>query len=604
MPIDKQIEILSAEFTEQIQQLHAIRDAYTANPFEPSIIDSAIGIKKLLKDRLKKEIPQIANPVFLCVEFFYCYFDRNGDPLPVPKRGFHGVISNPPWEAIKPVKKEFAKQKKGAKDILDFDKWFEDELEANPQFKSEWEAYKHSYENYNEFIYNHYTHQGSGDPNFYKFFTERNLSLLRESGIMNVLIPSGIQTDAGSLELRKLLIVDNTLIELSSFENRGYKIVVDGKEKTVSPFPDVDGRFKFTIVFAKREKNKKKDKSFDARFYLLDPNELYQKPPLPYTFQMIERFSPENLSIMEFETVEDFDLCKKIRKEYPLFSELTLKLHTEFHMTNDSDLFKRLTQKTKDVGSKNYILYEGKMIHQFESHFAEPRYYVTAIDARKRIGPKERFRVKRDLQLENGIVDSLSLKVDLDEYRLVYRAIGRSTDQLTLISSVVPPNVVIGNSMNFLKNYSYSIEKSKVTQTLVPRENIILIMSLWNSLVLNYYIRNKVSANLNMFFINELPIAEPSKKQKEKIVELGFTLLSLNDQKDVFKELGEQLGVKVNAEADPVKIRAELEVLIARDLYGLSKEDWEYITSTFIYGGESVSKKELDKIIALSKELY
>ncbi|MEI8134523.1 MAG: N-6 DNA methylase [bacterium] len=604
IPIEKQIEILSAEHIAQLQELHRIRDAYIANPFDPSIIDSAKGIKKILKQKLKQEIPEIANPVFLCVEFFYCFFDKDGTPFPEAKRGFHAVISNPPWEAIKPVKKEFANQGKGKKDVLDVDEWFAHESESNPAFNSGWEAYRKSYETYNEYISQQYSHQGSGDPNYYKYFIERDLALLRKSGLLVVLVPSGIQTDAGSIDLRELLILENSLSELSSFENRGYKVVIDGKEKILTQFPDVDSRFKFSIVIAQKEKNKSKDKTFDALFYLLDPVELYEKEPIHYTLQMIEKFSPEILSIMEFEKPEDFELCKRIRGEHTLFSKLPIRLHTEFHMTNDSHLFHRLTTKTKDIGSKNFILYEGKMIHQFESHFSTPRYYVTAKDARERIEPKERFRIKRDLELENGDVEDLIVKIDLDEYRLVYRAIGRSTDQLTLISSIVPPNVVIGNSMNYLKNYAYQLQKEKIVQTLISRDNLIHMMSLWNSLTLNYYIRNKVSANLNMFFINELPIAEANKKQEEKIVELGFTLLSLNDEKGEFTELGKQLGVKVNPKADAIKVRAELEILIARDLYGLSKSDWEYLTSTFIYGGESASKKELDKIIALSKEIF
>lgn len=32
------------------------------------------------------------------------------------------------------------------------------------------------------------------------------------------------------------------------------------------------------------------------------------------------------------------------------------------------------------------------------------------------------------------------------------------------------------------------------------------------------------------------------------------------------------------------KLRANLEVIIARDIFGFSKEDMEYILSTFIYG--------------------
>ena len=52
-----------------------------------------------------------------------------------------------------------------------------------------------------------------------------------------------------------------------------------------------------------------------------------------------------------------------------------------------------------------------------------------------------------------------------------------------------------------------------------------------------------------------------------------------------------------------VKERAALEAFIARELYGLSSEDWKHLTSTFTFGnGES--KAELDEIIRQSFALW
>ena len=52
------------------------------------------------------------------------------------------------------------------------------------------------------------------------------------------------------------------------------------------------------------------------------------------------------------------------------------------------------------------------------------------------------------------------------------------------------------------------------------------------------------------------------------------------------------------------KLRAELEILIAKELYGLSKADWLYLTSTFTYGEDEVTRKELDEIIEVSRQEY
>ena len=53
-----------------------------------------------------------------------------------------------------------------------------------------------------------------------------------------------------------------------------------------------------------------------------------------------------------------------------------------------------------------------------------------------------------------------------------------------------------------------------------------------------------------------------------------------------------------------MKERAALEAFIARELYGLNVADWEHLTGTFTFGGDSDSKRELDEIIRLSKAGY
>ena len=52
-----------------------------------------------------------------------------------------------------------------------------------------------------------------------------------------------------------------------------------------------------------------------------------------------------------------------------------------------------------------------------------------------------------------------------------------------------------------------------------------------------------------------------------------------------------------------VKERAALEAFSARELYGLSLDDWKHLTGTFTFGGGE-SKAELDEIIRQSLTLW
>ena len=89
----------------------------------------------------------------------------------------------------------------------------------------------------------------------------------------------------------------------------------------------------------------------------------------------------------------------------------------------------------------------------------------------------------------------------------------------------------------------------------------------------------------------------------EIICKKSFNLLYYFSNKELYEDLRKELGFEVE-EINPIEERAELEVLIAKELFKLNREDWEYLCSTFIYGADSETKKELDSIIKRSIELY
>lgn len=98
----------------------------------------------------------------------------------------------------------------------------------------------------------------------------------------------------------------------------------------------------------------------------------------------------------------------------------------------------------------------------------------------------------------------------------------------------------------------------------------------------NYYVRNKVSTGVSVFQLYELPIPKLASKLRARLAAAAEKLL---------------------ASPHDVKKRAKLEVVIAKEVYGLDIDDWRHLTSTFTYGsGDSTG--ELDEIIARSLELW
>ncbi|MFM6072123.1 MAG: ATP-binding protein, partial [Dolichospermum sp.] len=166
---------------------------------------------------------------------------------------------------------------------------------------------------------------------------------------------------------------------------------------------------------------------FPAKFMRHDVGELNSFPGddcINMSVDLIKRLSPDSISIMEFKSDLDIFIAEKMSR-FPLLGEeiadtWNLKLTAEFHMTNDSHLFKT------EPGKGRLPLYEGKMIHQFTHKFAEPRYWVDEEEGRKAVLGK------------NGVDKGQVL--DYQCYRFAYRAIARNTDIRTLITSIIPKN--------------------------------------------------------------------------------------------------------------------------------------------------------------------
>jgi adenine-specific DNA-methyltransferase len=112
IPLVQCLKIIKDNFKEDIVRLHAIRKSYLQDPYNTTLIESAIDIKKKIKAFLNKayaDLKYMINvpPLFPPLEFFFCYFDEHGDFLEEGEMGFDGTIGNPPYvrhESIQEIK--------------------------------------------------------------------------------------------------------------------------------------------------------------------------------------------------------------------------------------------------------------------------------------------------------------------------------------------------------------------------------------------------------------------------------------------------------------------------------------------------------------------
>jgi len=608
----KQTAWLTEHRRPDVARLHELHDRYMAKPSDHGPLHEALKLRSELRQAMTEQfkgenLP--CPPLLAALNFLACYFAGDGTPLPADAQGFDGNIGNPPWGNAKPVRKEFAQRNykdvpglgKYAMDATEFEAWFAKKLKEDADCRARWEQYQTDFAAYKEYLTRKFHHQGTGDWNYFKLFLENNLTLLKTGGRLVILVPSGIQTDEGCGALRKLLTTEHTLLEITSFENRGYTERSNGNERTVKIFPDVDNRYKFGFLKIVKGVPTPKAHAFDARFYLHDPADA-SGPAIRYSVELMRQFSPDNLSLMEFRTERDYELCAKIRAEHPLLGDLGYQFRREFHVTEDSHFFHK--QRADSLKAGNLPLFEGKMIYQFDNGYAPGTYYVVEKEVREELLRKEIFRLgqflresgsavlegeplpdsKEDLESKlRQIFKAKKFKLQYEVGRLAYRKIGSSTNERTLIASLIAARVCLAESTNYLTPFTYRLgPKGNLEQEPVPADFAPTIVALFNSLVLNYYIRNKISANVNLFYLYELPIPKLADKLRAKLAVAAENLL---------------------ASPHDTKERARLEVQVAREVYGLDAEDWQHLTGTFTYGSGD-TKAELDEIIARSRELW
>lgn len=115
--------------------------------------------------------------------------------------------------------------------------------------------------------------------------------------------------------------------------------------------------------------------------------------------------------------------------------------------------------------------------------------------------------------------------------------------------------------------------------------------------VLDFYTRQMVSANINMFYIYQLPVPRLTKGDRHftEIVQRTAKLICTTPE---FDELAQEVGLGshqqgVTDETERAKLRAELDGMIAH-LYGLTEEEFAYILTTFPLVADTVKQAALE----------
>lgn len=493
-------------------------------------------------------------------------------PLEFPevfkRGGFSLVLGNPPWETMSPDAKEFF-----AKHEPDIAGMSPDEQQTRiaelltlPAICAEWE--RHARELYAavRFIKESGRYRmfaagnlGKGDFNVYRQFVELALTFPEPAGVAAQIVPENFYNGANASAIRASLLSEFRLEALYGFENaRGVW------------FPGVDTRMKFALYGAVKGGT---TEEFPAAFAISSEARLEaaREQPLRLPTALLREFSPEALAVMEFSNQLEIDIARKMYSRFPRLGDKVVGLPdwvpaTEVHMGNDNELF------TTD--SRGWPLYQGSMVthHDYRAKGYlsghgrnvtwEPLSFGTAA---KSIRPQWRILEEK---IPNKIRDRIR------RYRIGFCDVARADDQRSLMAAVIPPGTVCGHKVPTIE--------------FEPADPAV--MALWlgvaNSLALDFIVRMKVSLTMSMAIMGSLPFPrqvnadDPTARACALATRLscaGPEMANFLDALRRHPNLSGQNLTPCESPEERARLAAELDVVVARDLFGLTRDEMRYL---------------------------
>ena len=343
-----------------------------------------------------------------------------------------------------------------------------------------------------------------------------------------------------------------------------------GFENTGRVWFDIDTRQKFCLYVAEPGHPQE---AFGAAFNVNSlAKALALKKGLPFSIpiSLVEEFSPEALAVSEVAHASEVEVARKIYATFPKFGsgwdDPDFRPYAaELHMGNDRGAF--------DSSVESVPVYEGRMVDSFDYR---AKAYVSgrgraAVWRSMPFGSKDKAIVPQWRIAQQKIPNKS--RGYWQRYRIGLCSIASPTNQRAFVSCLIPPNVICGHGVLTIR-----VESNE-------QEALLLWLAVANSFVIDFIVRKKVSLNITLSLVDSLPLPKlySGGPVEAEIVRRSLMLAVVGPEMERFwNDLVGRLGLdgtvhplEIQSERDVVS--AELDVLVARDLFGLSKNELKYI---------------------------
>lgn len=523
-----------------------------------------------------------------------------------PEGGFDCIIGNPPWERMKLQEREFfaasAPEIATATDAAKRRRLIARLERDNPELFAAYQEALAAAQTALDYARQsgEYPLTGKGDINTYAVFAELASRLVSPKGRVGLLVPSGIASDNTTKDFFASLVDAKRLAWLYDFENR------EGL------FPDVHRSFKFSILGFTGESLPATEADFVFFAHQIE-DVADARRHIALTADDIALLNPNTRTCPIFRSRRDAEITKAIYRRVPVLIDQSrreggnpwgVRFMRMFDQTNDAEMFvdaKSLKAKRYRLegnrwvkGGKTYLpLYEAKMVQMFDHRAAgvviDEGNWVRQgqTDATSLVEHQNpEFAVMPRFWVEESDV-SKSLEGETPGWFIGFKDITSPTNQRTMIAAMLPSSGVVNSAPIVLAQASVRLQ--------------CCLLANLNSFVYDYVARQKVSnVHLNFFIVEQLPTLPPEQYEEkcpwakrtkladwisERVLKLTCTAEDMLPLAKAAEFNGGDLKA-YKGRLNKWKMEERAQLMAELDaayfiLYGLSKDDAEYVLSTF-----------------------
>jgi hypothetical protein len=389
-----------------------------------------------------------------------------------------------------------------------------------------------------------------GDPDLYKSFCQRYRALLRDGGVLGVVLPRGAFAAAGSAGFRRWLFEESRCRRLDFLLNRGCWIFATHPQYTVALL---------TAERARPSPGQAPRVAGTAR----SQAEWERQAASPGVVVPREAFGP-GWTVPLLRGQAEADLLARLRRGTPFpygpGGRWRCFPVAELHETGDRHLW-------QGAGGAGRPLWKGESFGQYDPHGAGARQCPTG-DALWR-----RLRKPRpgSGSLLAGELDTAARRravlSELGRARVAFRDVSRATDARTVRACLVPPAVLLTNKAPYLA-FAAGGDRARAA-----------CLGIMNSLPFDWQARRYVEINLNFFILEGLVVPDLDDDDLA-VVAAAAARLSCADGR--FAALAEAAGVEAGplAAGERERLRVEIDARVAR-AWSLTAGDLDVLLGDF-----------------------